>query len=167
MTSEHKKKSKVRIGYGYDVHAFEPGTGLILGGVNIPYDKKFKAHSDGDVLLHAICDALLGAAALGDIGKHFPDTDPEYHNISSLILLEKCMALIRHAGYELQNIDSSVALQAPKINPFVQEIRETIAKHASVSLDAVSVKATTTEKLGFVGEGKGAEAHAVVLIQKH
>ena len=155
----------MRIGYGYDVHAFEPGKGLILGGVNIPYHKKFKAHSDGDVLLHAICDALLGAAALGDIGKHFPDTDAKYHNISSLILLEKCMALIRHAGYDLQNIDSTIALQAPKINPFIQQIRERIAKHASVSVDAVSVKATTTEKLGFVGEEKGAEAHAVVLLK--
>ncbi|MEA1874144.1 MAG: 2-C-methyl-D-erythritol 2,4-cyclodiphosphate synthase [Bacteroidota bacterium] len=156
----------MRIGYGYDVHAFEPGTGLILGGVNIPYHKKFKAHSDGDVLLHAICDALLGAAALGDIGKHFPDTDAKYHNISSIILLEKSMALIRQKGYNLQNIDSTIVLQAPKISPFILEIRESIANHAYVPLDAVSVKATTTENLGFVGEEKGAEAHAVVLLKK-
>ncbi len=156
----------MRIGYGYDVHAFEPGTGLILGGVNIPCDKKFKAHSDGDVLLHAICDALLGAAALGDIGRHFPDTDPNYFNISSLILLEKTMAIIRQAGYSLQNVDSTVALQEPKIHSFIQEIREKIAKHSEMPLDAVSVKATTTEKLGFVGEGKGAEAYAVVLLDK-
>lgn len=156
----------MRIGYGYDVHAFEPGTGLMLGGVEIPCDKKFKAHSDGDVLLHAICDALLGAAALGDIGKHFPDTDAEYHNISSLILLEKCMILIRQAGFVLQNIDSTVAMQAPKIGNYIHQIRETIAKHADVSLNTVSVKATTTEKLGFVGEEKGVEVHAVVLLKQ-
>jgi 2-C-methyl-D-erythritol 2,4-cyclodiphosphate synthase len=154
----------VRIGFGYDVHAFEPGEYLILGGVKIPYHKKFKAHSDGDVLLHAICDAIIGAAALGDIGQHFPDTDLRYQNISSLILLKESLAMLESHGFKLQNIDATVALEKPKLKDFIPEIRKQIASSCQLDVSQVSVKATTTEKLGFVGEEKGAEAYAVVLI---
>jgi 2-C-methyl-D-erythritol 2,4-cyclodiphosphate synthase len=154
----------VRIGFGYDVHAFEPGDNIILGGIKIPFDKAFKAHSDGDVLLHSICDAILGAAALGDIGKHFPDTDPIYHNVSSLKLLDACVKLIKGKGYKIGNIDSTVALQKPKLQEYILQMRESIANCCEINIDEVSVKATTTEKLGFVGEEKGAESYAIVML---
>lgn len=156
----------MRIGYGYDVHAFEAGNKLVLGGVNIPYDKKFKAHSDGDVLLHSICDALLGAVAKGDIGQHFPDNDPEFKGISSLKLLEKCMEIVRKEGYDVGNIDSTIAMQKPKLMSHIPQMCENIAHACGVAVNKISVKATTTEKLGFVGEEKGAEAYAVVLLEK-
>lgn len=155
----------MRVGFGYDVHAFETGDHLVLGGVKIPFNKKFKAHSDGDVLLHSICDAMLGAAALGDIGKHFPDTDSAYHNIDSRKLLEECMRLVREQGFELVNLDATIALQKPKLMPHISAMRNNIAESCKVDIDQVSVKATTTEKLGFVGEEKGAEAYAVVMLQ--
>lgn len=156
----------MRIGYGYDVHAFEAGDNLVLGGVNIPYDKKFKAHSDGDVLLHSICDALLGALAKGDIGQHFPDNDPEYKGISSMKLLERCMEIVRSEGYEIGNVDSTIAMQKPKLMSYIPQMQKNIANACNVEQNRVSVKATTTEKLGFVGEEKGAEAYAVVLLKK-
>ncbi len=156
----------MRIGYGYDVHAFEAGSNLVLGGVSIPYDKKFKAHSDGDVLLHSICDALLGALAKGDIGQHFPDNDPEYKGISSIKLLERCMEIVRSEGYDVGNIDSTIAMQKPKLMSYILQMQENIAVACGVDVNKISVKATTTEKLGFVGEEKGAEAYAVVLLEK-
>lgn len=154
----------MRIGFGYDVHAFESGNKIFLGGIEIPFDKAFKAHSDGDVLLHSICDAILGAAALGDIGKHFPDTDPIYHNVSSLKLLDACVKLIKEKGYKIGNIDSTVAMQKPKLQEYILQIRESIANCCEINIDEVSVKATTTEKLGFVGEEKGAEAYTIVML---
>ncbi len=156
----------MRIGFGYDVHAFEPGEYLILGGEKVPFDKKFKAHSDGDVLLHSICDAILGAAALGDIGQHFPDTDPAFHNISSLKLLKETLNLVERKGFKLINIDATIALQKPKLMPHIYKMRENIAEACNIDINTVSVKATTTEKLGFVGEEKGAEAYAVVLLER-
>ena len=156
----------MRIGFGYDVHAFEEGEYLTLGGVQIPYKKKFKAHSDGDVLLHAICDALLGALALGDIGKHFPDTDPKYKGINSRELLLQCYELIVAKGFKLANLDATVALERPKLRPFIDDMRANIASDLNVSIEQVSVKATTTEKLGFVGEENGVEAYANVLLVK-
>jgi 2-C-methyl-D-erythritol 2,4-cyclodiphosphate synthase len=154
----------VRVGFGYDVHAFQPGKSIVLGGVRIPFNKSFKAHSDGDVLLHAVCDAILGAAALGDIGKRFPDTDEQYAGISSLDLLKETVYLLENEGYSLENIDATIALQQPKLQRFIPEMRKNIAETCHLSIGAASVKATTTEKLGFVGEGKGAEAYAVALI---
>ena len=156
-----------RVGHGYDVHALGDGLRLVLGGVEIPHTKGCIAHSDGDVLVHAICDALLGAAALGDIGKHFPDTSSEFKGIDSLILLRRVVALLAEKGYQIGNIDSTIAMQRPKLRPYIDLMRERIAAAAGVSVEQVSVKATTTEHLGFEGEEKGVSATAVVLLIKN
>lgn len=155
-----------RIGHGYDVHALGEGLRLVLGGVEVPHTKGCIAHSDGDVLLHAICDALLGAAALGDIGKHFPDSSAEFKGIDSRKLLVRVTALLEQHGYKVGNIDSTIAMQRPKLRPYIDLMREQIAACANVAIDAVSVKATTTERLGFEGEELGVSATAVVLIYK-
>jgi 2-C-methyl-D-erythritol 2,4-cyclodiphosphate synthase len=155
-----------RIGHGYDVHALGDGLRLVLGGVEIPHTKGCIAHSDGDVLVHAICDALLGAAALGDIGKHFPDTSSEFKGIDSLLLLGRVVALLEKEGYKIGNIDSTIAMQRPKLRPHIDLMRERIAKAAGITIEQVSVKATTTEHLGFEGEEKGVSATAVCLIVK-
>lgn len=155
----------MRIGHGYDVHRLVEGRRLILGGVYIPYVKGLLGHSDADVLLHAISDALLGAAALGDIGKHFPDTDPLYVGADSLVLLRRVGELIAERGYAVVNIDSTVIAQAPKLAPHIGQMRQNIARALSIDIDCVSVKATTEERLGFTGDGSGIAAHAVCLIQ--
>ena len=155
-----------RVGHGYDVHALGEGLRLVLGGVEIPHTKGCIAHSDGDVLVHAICDALLGAAALGDIGKHFPDTSAEFKGIDSLILLRRVVNLLAEKGYQIGNIDSTIAMQRPKLRPYIDLMRERIAEAAGVSVEQVSVKATTTEHLGFEGEEKGVSATSVVLLSK-
>ena len=155
-----------RIGYGFDVHRLENGLKLTLGGIIIPHTKGCVAHSDGDVLIHAICDALLGAAAMRDIGFHFPDTSNEFKNIDSKILLKKTYDLINSSGYELINIDSTICLQNPKIQQYIPKMTEVLAQTINVSPDRISIKATTTEKLGFIGNEEGISAHAVVLIQK-
>ena len=154
-----------RIGHGYDVHALGEGLRLVLGGVEIPHTKGCIAHSDGDVLVHAICDALLGALALGDIGKHFPDTSEEFKGIDSLILLGRVVALIESKGYKVGNIDSTIAMQRPKLRPHIDLMRQRIADAVGISIEQVSVKATTTEHLGFEGEEKGVSATAVCLIK--
>ncbi len=153
-----------RIGNGYDVHALAEGLPLRLGGVDIESPVGCVAHSDGDVPIHALCDAILGALALGDIGKHFPDTSDEFRGIDSCILLERTMALAADAGYRIGNADITVALQRPRLAPYIERMRERLAGLMSAPVDAVSVKATTTEKLGFVGRGEGCEAYAVVLL---
>ena len=158
--------SNIRIGHGYDVHKLVEERRLILGGVDIPYEKGLLGHSDADVLLHAISDALLGAAALGDIGKHFPDTDAAYKNADSLVLLSKVNDIIGAAGYRVSNVDATVIAQAPKLAPHILKMRENIAKALDTDLDAISVKATTEERLGFTGSGEGISAHAVCLIEK-
>jgi len=155
-----------RIGYGYDVHQMVEGRELWLGGVLIPHCKGALGHSDADVLLHAICDALLGALALGDIGKHFPDTSSEFKNIDSKILLLHVSNLLQEKGWKIGNIDSTLCLQKPKIMPYVEEMRQTIAKVLEISPEQVSIKATTKEKLGFVGREEGLEASAVALLFK-
>jgi 2-C-methyl-D-erythritol 2,4-cyclodiphosphate synthase len=153
-----------RIGFGYDVHRLEEGIPLWLGGVEIEHYKGSVGHSDADVLLHAICDAILGAAALGDIGMHFPDTDPEYKGIASTILLQRCGELLSSNGFEIGNIDSTICLQTPKISPFIPKMRKIIAAQLGLREDQVSVKATTEEKLGFTGQEEGVSAYAIVLI---
>lgn len=155
----------MRIGHGYDVHKFAVGRKLILGGVCIPYSKGLLGHSDADVLIHAICDALIGAAALGDIGKHFPDTDEEWRGADSRIILKKTVALIAEAGYEIINIDSTVLAQEPKLKPYITKMRENIAADLGLPVDRVNVKATTEEGLGFTGEKLGISSHAVCLIE--
>jgi 2-C-methyl-D-erythritol 2,4-cyclodiphosphate synthase len=154
----------MRIGHGYDVHAFTDGDHLVLGGVTIPHTHAFKAHSDGDVLLHAICDALLGALALGDIGQHFPDTAAAYVNIDSRILLRHVYGLVRAKGYAVINLDSTIIAQSPKMMPHILAMREHLTADLGCALDQVNVKATTTEKLGFAGRKEGIAAHAVVLL---
>ena len=154
----------MRIGFGYDVHCLEEGRKLIVGGIHIPSDKGALGHSDADVLIHAICDALLGAAALGDIGQHFPDTSTKFKNIDSSILLRKVKVLLLEKGYRVGNIDSTICLQAPKIASFIPSMQKQLAEVLEINPSEVSVKATTTEKLGFVGEGKGISAYAVALI---
>lgn len=156
----------MRIGYGFDIHQLVEGRKLILGGIEIPFEKGLLGHSDADVLLHAITDALLGALAMGDIGKHFPDTDPKFKDADSRVLLRHCYKLILDKGYELANLDATVVAQRPKLIGFIPEIRATIATDLGVETDQVSVKATTSEKLGFVGREEGISATAVVLIQK-
>ena len=153
-----------RIGFGFDVHKLAEGRKLIIGGVEIPFEKGLLGHSDADVLLHAICDALLGAAALGDIGKHFPDTDARYKGISSVELLKNVADLLRKNKYSVSNIDSTLVLERPKIAPYVDKMRENIAEALSISVNAVSVKATTNERMGFIGRGEGAVAYAVAMI---
>lgn len=165
-TKEDLQKEKtMRIGHGYDVHRLVEGRKLILGGVDIPYEKGLLGHSDADVLLHAIMDAVLGAAALGDIGKHFPDTDPAYKGADSLALTRAVAKLIAEHGYTVGNIDATILCQAPKLAPHIAAMRQNIADAFGVSLDAVSVKATTEEHLGFTGEGLGIAAHAVALLE--
>lgn len=156
----------IRIGNGYDVHAFQSGNFITLGGVKIPHNQSFVAHSDGDVLIHALCDALLGALALGDIGKHFPDTDNEFKNIDSRKLLTQVLKLIQSKGYQLLNCDCTVVAQSPKLAPHILNMRENLSKDLHVEIDAVSVKATTTEKLGFTGRSEGISAYAVVLLHQ-
>ncbi len=153
-----------RIGHGYDVHALGEGLHLVIGGVEIPHDKGCIAHSDGDVLIHALCDALLGALALGDIGKHFPDTSAEFKGIDSRVLLRRVTALIHEKGYEIGNVDCTVAMQRPKLRPHIDSMRAEMAAAMGVAIDCVSVKATTTERLGFEGEEKGVSATAVALL---
>lgn len=153
-----------RIGHGYDVHRLVADRALILGGVTVPHEKGLLGHSDADVLLHAICDALLGALALGDIGKHFPDSDTQYENIDSRILLSRSAELIREKGWQIGNVDATVVAQAPRLSPYIEEMRKNIADTLKLPLDAVSVKATTEEHLGFTGEGLGIAAHAVCLL---
>lgn len=155
----------MRIGHGYDVHRLIEGRKLILGGVDIPYEKGLWGHSDADVLLHAISDAILGAAALGDIGKHFPPNDPKFLNADSLELLRQVNRLISDKGYKIGNVDATVIAQAPKLLPHIEQMRANISDALSVSIDLISVKATTEEKLGFTGSGEGISAHAVALIE--
>lgn len=155
----------LRIGHGYDVHAFADDRKCIIGGVEIPYEKGLLGHSDADVLLHAISDSLLGAAALGDIGKHFPDTDPQYKGADSIVLLESVVNLINSKGYTVNNIDATVIAQAPKMAPYIQQMRQNIANALKVDVDFVNVKATTEEKLGFTGRKEGISAHCVCLIE--
>ncbi|WP_068830636.1 2-C-methyl-D-erythritol 2,4-cyclodiphosphate synthase [Pseudomonas sp. BMS12] len=156
----------MRIGHGYDVHRFTEGDFVTLGGVRIPHKFGLLAHSDGDVLLHALADALLGAAALGDIGKHFPDTDPTFKGADSRVLLRHVLGLIQAKGYGVGNVDATIVAQAPKMAPHIQSMRERIAEDLQVELDAVNVKATTTEKLGFTGREEGIAVHAVALLLK-
>ena len=155
----------MRFGIGYDIHRLVVNRKLIIGGVELTYLKGLDGHSDADVLCHAIADAILGAAALGDIGKHFPDTDPQYKDISSLIFLKEVKKLLNSHSYEIINIDTTVILQQPKISPYIRKMRENIAIALSVSVDQVSVKATTSEQLGFIGMGDGVAAYAVAAIQ--
>ena len=155
----------MRIGFGYDVHALTEGRSLILGGVNIPHTHGLLGHSDADVLVHAIMDALLGAAALGDIGKHFPDTDSAYKNADSLVLLAEVCRILSNNGFEIENIDSTIAAQSPKLAPFIEQMRENISRTLGLELSRVSVKATTTEKLGFEGRTEGISAYAVCLLK--
>ncbi|SMO96074.1 2-C-methyl-D-erythritol 2,4-cyclodiphosphate synthase [Gracilimonas mengyeensis] len=158
--------SEFRIGYGYDVHQLKEGRPLILGGVEIPHHVGLLGHSDADVLLHAITDALLGALALGDIGTHFPDTDPEFKGADSRKLLRKSYELVQGKGYTIGNIDATVIAERPKLKPYIDEIRNNIADDLKCEVDKISVKATTSEKMGFVGKEKGMAAHAVILIRK-
>ncbi len=155
----------MRIGHGYDVHRLVEGRDLILGGVNIPYEKGLLGHSDADVLTHAIMDALLGAAALGDIGKHFPDTDPAYKGADSLGLAEYVAALLHQHGYRIGNIDATVIAQAPKLAPQIPAMRHNLARALGCDIGCINIKATTEEHLGFTGEGLGMAAHAVCLIE--
>lgn len=156
----------MRIGFGFDVHQLKEGYALWLGGVNIPHHKGAVGHSDADVLLHAICDAILGALALGDIGKHFPDNDATYKGIDSKILLKKVINLSTQKGYKVGNLDATLCLEKPKILPYVEAMRETIATLCGVTIDDVSIKATTNEKLGYIGSEEGVNAYAVVLMEK-
>lgn len=156
----------VRIGYGYDVHQLAAGEQLIIGGIEVPHTQGSVGHSDADVLLHVICDALLGALALGDIGTHFPDTDEAYKGIDSKILLKETYKMVLNEGWLLANLDSTVCLQAPKLKPHIPEMQRIIAEVMGVEKQQVGIKATTTEKLGFVGEEKGISAHAVVLLAR-
>lgn len=154
----------MRVGIGYDVHQLIAGRKLWLGGVEVPHSKGLLGHSDADVLIHAICDALLGAAALGDIGKHFPDKDPQYKDIDSKILLRKCGELLEKKGYFIINIDSIVVAQQPKVGPFIPQMRQVMADILNIDIDQISVKATTTERLGFEGREEGISSQAIVLI---
>ena len=157
---------KIRVGFGYDVHALVPDRELWMGGIRIEHTLGLLGHSDADVLIHAICDALLGAANMRDIGYHFPDTAGEYKNIDSKILLRDTMKLIREAGYELGNIDATIAAERPKLNPHIPAMKQTLAEVMQVGEEDISIKATTTEKLGFTGRQEGIAAYAPVLIQK-
>jgi len=156
----------IRIGQGYDVHRFKDGGQVILGGVTIPYEQGLEAHSDGDVVLHALCDAILGAAALGDIGKHFPDTDPNFKGADSRVLLRHVYSIVQAKGYRLINADITIIAQAPKMSPHTAAMCQNIATDLHVDIDAINVKATTTEKLGFEGRKEGIAVQAVVLIEK-
>ncbi|GAA0752243.1 2-C-methyl-D-erythritol 2,4-cyclodiphosphate synthase [bioreactor metagenome] len=155
----------MRIGLGYDVHRLVEGRDLIIGGVNIPYEKGLLGHSDADVLLHAIMDSLLGASALGDIGKHFPDTDPRFKGISSIKLLEEVGKLLSVNRYSINNIDATIIAQKPKMAPFIQQMRENIANALNINLNQINVKATTEEGLGFTGNGEGISSQSICLLQ--
>lgn len=157
----------IRIGHGYDVHRLAPNRKLIIGGVEIPHDKGLDGHSDADVLVHAIMDSMLGALALGDIGKHFPDNDPEYKGADSIKLLEKINGIINKEGFYVVNIDSTILAQAPKLAPYIDDMRKKIADTLKTDISNVSVKATTEEKLGFTGEKLGIAAHSVCLLEKN
>ena len=157
----------LRIGHGYDVHAFADDRRCIIGGVDIPYERGLLGHSDADVLLHAISDSLLGAAALGDIGKHFPDNNPAYEGADSLVLLGRVVELLSSRGYRINNIDATVIAQVPKMAPYIEKMRENIARVLEVEIDRVNVKATTEEKLGFTGRKEGISAHCVCLIEDY
>ena len=154
----------MRIGHGYDVHRLVDGRKLILGGVEISHSKGLLGHSDADVLLHAISDALLGAVALGDIGKHFPDSDEKYKGADSLVLLKEVVSLLRNKGYKVVNVDATILAERPKLAPYIDKMRQNIADALSVDVDCISVKATTEEGLGFTGAGEGIAAHAVSLV---
>lgn len=156
----------IKVGFGYDVHRLETGTNLVLGGIKITSDKGAVGHSDADVLIHAICDALLGAANLGDIGQQFPDTDQQYFQIDSTILLNKVVGLLDQQSFSIGNIDSTICLQQPKIAAYIPKMKTRLAEVLQIPESEISIKATTTEKLGFVGEGKGISAYAVVLIHR-
>lgn len=156
----------LRIGQGYDVHRLVEGRALILGGVDIPWEKGLLGHSDADVLTHAVMDALLGAAALGDIGHAFPDSDPALEGVNSLLLMDRTMALLREAGYGVVNVDATIVAQRPKLAPYLPQMRENLARHMGVSVSRVNVKATTEEKLGFTGDGSGMAAQAVALLER-
>jgi len=155
-----------RIGQGFDVHQLAEGESFIIGGIDIPHSKGTVAHSDGDVLIHAICDALLGSLNLRDIGYHFPDTSNQFKNIDSKILLKESYQLVKDKGYELVNIDSTICLQKPKIKDYIEPMKQSLAKVLEVDVDQISIKATTTEKLGFVGREEGISAHVAVLVKK-
>lgn len=157
---------KIRVGHGYDVHRFADDRKLILGGVDIPYEKGLLGHSDADVLVHAIMDSLLGAAALGDIGIHFPDTDPKYSGADSIELLKEVVRLLKEKGFAVSNIDATVIAQKPKLKPYIEKMRERIANAMDTDIENVSIKATTEEKLGFTGRLEGISAHCVSLIEK-
>ncbi len=154
----------MRIGQGYDAHRFQDGDSVVLGGVTIPFDKGLAAHSDGDVLLHAICDALLGAAALGDIGRHFPDSSDDYKDADSRALLREVVRLIGEEGFKIENIDATLIAERPKISRHVEAMRENLAADANIEKNQVNIKGTTTEKMGFTGRGEGIAATAVVLL---
>ncbi len=156
---------RIRIGHGYDVHRLVENRKLILGGVEIPFERGLLGHSDADVLLHAISDALLGAVALGDIGKHFPDTDPRYAGADSMLLLKEVVRLVRNEGYQVGNLDATILCQRPKLAGFIAAMRENIAACCEIPISDVSVKATTEEKLGFTGSGEGIAVHAVALLE--
>ncbi len=156
----------IRVGLGYDVHRVNDGNFIILGGVKIDYEQGLEAHSDGDVVLHALCDALLGAAALGDIGKHFPDTDPEFKGADSRVLLRHVYRIVQDKGYQLVNADMTIIAQAPKMAPYIAAMCSNIADDLNVAVDCINVKATTTEKLGFEGRKEGIAVQAIVLIEK-
>lgn len=155
----------MRIGFGFDVHAFADQRALILGGVKIPYDRGLLGHSDADVLVHSIMDALLGAMALGDIGQHFPDTDPAYKDINSLVLLDKVIALLEKHAYRIGNIDCVISAQEPKLAPYIPEMKEILSKHLKISTGQISIKATTTERLGYEGRKEGITSQCVCLIE--
>jgi 2-C-methyl-D-erythritol 2,4-cyclodiphosphate synthase len=157
---------KIKVGFGYDVHALAQGESLVLGGVSIPHVKGTVAHSDGDVLIHALCDALLGAAALRDIGFHFPDTDVKFKGADSVALLQEVVFLIKNKGFQVGNVDATIAAQQPKINPFIPEMQKLLAGVLELDLDDVSLKASTTERLGFEGREEGISVYAVALIEK-
>ena len=156
----------LRIGYGYDVHRLVPGRALVLGGVTVPFEKGLLGHSDADVLTHAVMDALLGAAALGDIGKLFPDSDAAYAGADSIALLERVTALLREHGWQVGNVDATVVAQTPRLAPYIPDMRRRLAEAMGLDVDCVSVKATTEERLGFTGSGAGMAAHAVALIER-
>ncbi|GAA3910507.1 2-C-methyl-D-erythritol 2,4-cyclodiphosphate synthase [Halomonas cibimaris] len=156
----------MRIGHGFDVHRFGPGDHLMIGGVKLPFDQGFVAHSDGDVLLHALCDALLGACALGDIGRHFPDTDPAWQGADSRALLRRVLELVEKEGFTPVNVDTTLMAQAPKMAPHIDAMRRAVADDLKLSLGQVNVKATTTERLGFTGRGEGIAAEAAVLLAR-
>jgi len=155
-----------RIGHGFDVHRFKQGDSIMLGGVKIPHTHAFEAHSDGDVLIHSICDALLGAIAAGDIGQHFPDTDEAYKNIDSCVLLAKVNTMVAETGYKLGNLDVTVIAQAPRLAAFILPIRERLAAELDTAISQINIKATTTERLGYLGREEGIAVHSVVLLAK-